>query len=101
MATAANESNILEVIWAQRDVRVDDWPLMNSPLPTVALCALYFFIVKSVGPRFMRDRKPFDLKNTIIVYNLFQVFGRFFSSRFIALTDDIPFKDRVQRVDAL
>lgn len=64
---------ILEQIWDLRDQRVDEWPLMSSPLPTVALCGLYFYTVKFMGPRFMKERKPYDLKNTIIVYNLVQV----------------------------
>ena len=64
---------ILEGIWDLRDRRVDEWPLMNSPLPTVALCCLYFYTVKFLGPWFMKERKPFDLKNTIIVYNFVQV----------------------------
>ena len=64
---------ILEQIWDLRDRRVDDWPLMNSPLPTVALCGLYFYTVKFLGPWFMKERKPYDLKNTIIVYNFVQV----------------------------
>ncbi len=65
--------NLLEVVWSLRDPRVDDWPLMSSPLPTVAICAAYFYVVKFLGPRLMKDRKPFDLRNTIIAYNLFQV----------------------------
>jgi len=52
---------------------VDDWPLMNSPLPTLAICCLYFYCVKFLGPRIMKDRKAFDLRNTIIVYNFLQV----------------------------
>ena len=64
---------ILEQIWDLRDRRVDEWPLMNSPLPTLALCGLYLYTVKFLGPWFMKDRKPYDLKNTIIVYNFIQV----------------------------
>ncbi len=41
-------------IWRElRDQRVDSWPLMNSPLPTMAICCLYFYCVKFAGPRFM------------------------------------------------
>jgi len=66
-------STILEAIWDRRDVRVDDWPLMSSPLPTLLLCSAYFYIVKIWGPQFMRDRKPYELRNTLIAYNLVQV----------------------------
>ncbi len=66
-------SNLLEEIWAQRDVRVDSWPLMSSPLPTLLLCATYFYCVKFLGPRIMKDRKPWECKNWLIAYNLAQV----------------------------
>ena len=65
-------STVLEAIWDRRDIRVDDWPLMSSPLPTLLLCSAYFYIVKIWGPQFMRDRKPYELKNTLIAYNVVQ-----------------------------
>ena len=46
------------------------WPQIAAPL---ALCGLYLYTVKFLGPWFMKDRKPYDLKNTIIVYNFIQV----------------------------
>jgi len=55
------------------DKRVKDWFLMSSPLPTLTMCLSYAFIVKVLGPRLMRDRKPFQLRKTLIVYNLLQV----------------------------
>ena len=66
-------NNILEEIWELRDKRVDNWALMNSPLPTVLISCLYFYFVKFLGPQIMRDRKAFDLRNTIIGYNFIQV----------------------------
>ena len=80
---------VLEQIWDLRDQRVDNWPLMNSPLPTVALCCLYFYTVKFLGPWFMKDKKPYDLKNTIIVYNFAQV------DVSIALTSQAPSLQKV------
>ncbi|XP_050085363.1 elongation of very long chain fatty acids protein AAEL008004 isoform X2 [Anopheles aquasalis] len=55
------------------DPRTKDWPLMSSPLPTLALCLGYVYLVKVLGPRLMENRKPFQLKNTLIVYNFIQV----------------------------
>jgi len=55
-----------------RDPRVDDWLLMSSPWPTVALCVLYYYIVRVAGPRFMKDREPLNIQNLVVVYNLFQ-----------------------------
>lgn len=56
------------------DSRVKSYPLMGSgPWPVIALCLSYLYIVKVLGPRLMADRKPFDLKNPIRVYNFFMV----------------------------
>ena len=53
-------------------VRVDDWFLMSSPWPTVALCVLYYYIIRVAGPRFMKDREPLNIQSLVVVYNLFQ-----------------------------
>ncbi|XP_034242770.1 elongation of very long chain fatty acids protein AAEL008004-like [Thrips palmi] len=55
------------------DPRVKDWLLMSSPFPTLFICLTYVYCVKSLGPRLMANRKPFDLRNVLIAYNAFQV----------------------------
>lgn len=55
------------------DPRVNDWPLMFSPIPTVAMVAFYLYVVIFLGPRVMANRKPFKLNNVLIVYNAAQV----------------------------
>ncbi|XP_058812942.1 elongation of very long chain fatty acids protein AAEL008004 [Topomyia yanbarensis] len=54
------------------DPRVADWPMMFSPLPTLALCIFYAYFSKSLAPKLMENRKPLDLRNFLVVYNLFQ-----------------------------
>jgi elongation of very long chain fatty acids protein 7 len=74
---------------------------MSSPFHTLGICLSYVYIVKVkifyiidsisgfikkylinfnlnppsqvLGPKLMENRKPFQLKNTLIAYNLFQV----------------------------
>ncbi|XP_062703147.1 elongation of very long chain fatty acids protein AAEL008004 isoform X2 [Aedes albopictus] len=46
---------------------------MSSPFPTLALCLGYVYLVKVLGPRLMENRKPFQLRNTLILYNFVQV----------------------------
>lgn len=46
---------------------------MSSPIPTLSICLTYVYIVKVLGPKFMENRKPFELRNTLIYYNLAQV----------------------------
>ena len=55
-----------------RDPRVDSWPLMSSIWPTTIICILYVYIVKVAGPRFMENRKPYEIRNIMIVYNAAQ-----------------------------
>lgn len=55
------------------DKRTNDWPMIKSPLPGLTLIGLYLYFVNSWGPRFMKDRKPFQMQKTLIVYNFLQV----------------------------
>lgn len=55
------------------DPRVNDWPMMSGPFPTLAICMFYAYFVKVLGPKLMENRKPFDLRRVMIWYNLFQV----------------------------
>ena len=46
---------------------------MSSPFPTLLICAGYIYFIKYLGPRLMRDRRPFELKGVIIFYNIIQL----------------------------
>lgn len=46
---------------------------MSSPAPLLTIVATYLYFCAYAGPRYMKDRKPFDLKNLIILYNFVQV----------------------------
>lgn len=63
----------LEFLISSPDRRVKQLPLMDTPIPTAAFIIAYLSWVVVLGPLFMRDRKPFGLKNTLIYYNAFQV----------------------------
>lgn len=54
------------------DPRVNEWFMMQSPFPTLALCVFYAYFSKSLAPRIMKNRQPFDLRKTLVYYNLFQ-----------------------------
>lgn len=55
------------------DPRVNNWAMMSSPFPTLAICLFYGYFVKVLGPKLMENRKPLDLRKVMIWYNLFQV----------------------------
>uniref|UniRef100_A0A1B6KPQ9 Elongation of very long chain fatty acids protein n=1 Tax=Graphocephala atropunctata TaxID=36148 RepID=A0A1B6KPQ9_9HEMI len=62
-----------DIMENKSDPRVKDWPLMSGPGPTLLICLTYAFIVKVAGPKFMEKRKPYQLRKTLIVYNMIQV----------------------------
>jgi hypothetical protein len=55
------------------DPRTNDWILVGGPLPLLTILITYNYFCLSAGPRWMKDRKPFDLKYVLIVYNAVQV----------------------------
>lgn len=62
-----------EILTTVSDPRVSDWPLMDSPIPSLIIVLTYLYTVTILGPRLMANRKPFQLRNTLIAYNAFQV----------------------------
>lgn len=58
-------------IWEENgDPRLTGYPLMSSFMYPLIISLIYYFIVLYAGPRFMKYRKPFSLKWTLIVYNI-------------------------------
>lgn len=55
------------------DPRTNPWFLMSSPFPTLLICLSYVYLVKVIGPQFMENRKPYELKRFLILYNFLQV----------------------------
>ncbi|XP_072353081.1 elongation of very long chain fatty acids protein 7a [Scyliorhinus torazame] len=55
------------------DPRVEDWPLMSSPLPQTIILGVYIYFVTFFGPKLMENRKPLKLKQIMIMYNFSMV----------------------------
>ena len=62
-------------IWEKRDMRLENWPMMSSVWPTLLLGMAYVLFSYVIGPWIMRDRKPYNFKSLIIIYNIVQVIG--------------------------
>lgn len=56
-----------------RDPRTADWVTVKDPKYIILTIGLYLYISKIAGPRYMADRKAYDLRRTIRMYNVFQV----------------------------
>ncbi|KAM8889882.1 elongation of very long chain fatty acids protein 1b isoform 1-T5 [Synchiropus picturatus] len=65
----AHAMDIYDYLVAGVDPRLKDYPLMQSPVPMTIILLCYLFFVLYLGPRIMADRKPFQLKEAMIVYN--------------------------------
>ena len=61
-------SRFITGLFGFSDPKTQGWPMMGTPWPTIAFVAVYLFIVK-VGPKYMEDKKAWDLKNVLIAYN--------------------------------
>uniref|UniRef100_A0A8D8A5Q1 Elongation of very long chain fatty acids protein n=1 Tax=Culex pipiens TaxID=7175 RepID=A0A8D8A5Q1_CULPI len=55
------------------DRRTDQLPFLYSPMWPITILMVYFGAVYIWVPKFMENRKPYDLKNIMIGYNLAQV----------------------------
>lgn len=73
----SNWTTIINKYWmlAERvsDPRVQGWFLFDTPLATLAMVLIYLSFVVVAGPLWMANRKPFQIKNTLVAYNAAQV----------------------------
>lgn len=55
------------------DPRTQNWFLISSPGPLLMIVFSYLYFSVWLGPRIMKNRKPFDLRSILIIYNFIQV----------------------------
>lgn len=55
------------------DPRTQEFFLIGSPWPLMAMLGLYLYFVQDWGPSFMAKRKPFKLEKLIQIYNAMQI----------------------------
>lgn len=65
-------SNVHRYFTDGGDRRLDHWLLVHEPIYILCFIVGYLFIVVQ-GPKWMKNRKPFDLRRALIVYNFFLV----------------------------
>ncbi|XP_014610681.1 PREDICTED: elongation of very long chain fatty acids protein 1-like [Polistes canadensis] len=62
-----------DIMYNRNDPRTKDWFLVSGPGPLFTILVTYLYFSISAGPRYMREKKPYNLKNTLIVYNCIQI----------------------------
>nr|CAD7410955.1 unnamed protein product [Timema cristinae] len=55
------------------DPRTAGWFLASSPWPMIAILVIYLYLVKKAGPRYMKDREAYELRKSMLVYNVIQI----------------------------
>lgn len=60
------------------DPRIQHLPLMKSPFTVHVIVFAYVVFVKRLGPWMMKHRQPFQLRRTLLIYNLLMVIYNFF-----------------------
>ncbi|XP_076812127.1 very long chain fatty acid elongase 7-like [Clavelina lepadiformis] len=58
---------------ALADPRADDYPFTDSPLINTLHVIFYLLIVVYVGPRLMKNRKAYNMREIIVTYNFLMV----------------------------
>ncbi|KAJ6644443.1 Elongation of very long chain fatty acids protein 7 [Pseudolycoriella hygida] len=58
---------------------LDTYPLYGGPIPTASILFAYVAFVLYLGPKLMKNRKPYNLKAIIILYNALQVCYNYFA----------------------
>ena len=66
------------------DKRVDKWPMMSSPIPTMAICCQYLLFLRE-GRRYMQGRQPFILRKALVAHNLTMVVLNFYIAKELLL----------------
>lgn len=71
----ATKLEFLSELWKNgKSSLLDSWPLYKDPSSVVVILISYIFFVLYLGPKFMENRKPYNLKYIIVLYNAVQVF---------------------------
>lgn len=54
------------------DEVVDSWAFMRTPFSIMSILSVYLLFVLKVGPNMMENRKPYNIKNVLLLYNAVQ-----------------------------
>nr|ATI22182.1 elongase 7 [Brachionus koreanus]QBO55915.1 elongation of very long chain fatty acid 9e [Brachionus koreanus] len=81
------------------DPRVKGWLFMDSFVPTAILSLLYLVLIYGIK-KFMKNRKPYEMKNFLLFYNFCQVIGTFYMfTEFLTVAISKKYSLTCQEVD--
>lgn len=62
-----------EILFEPSNEIVDSWCISNNPILLLVILSSYLIFIYKIGPSWMRNRKPYELKEPIMIYNILQV----------------------------
>ncbi|XP_048505417.1 elongation of very long chain fatty acids protein-like [Athalia rosae] len=62
-----------DLVYNKSDPRTRDWFLLKQPGDVLLIVALYIYFCVWSGPKYMKDKPPYELRKTLIAYNFMQV----------------------------
>ncbi|KAH7948182.1 elongation of very long chain fatty acids protein AAEL008004 [Rhipicephalus sanguineus] len=88
LSTSSFMSALADELILDRDPRTADWVLGGNRAFLASLFMVYVYVVKVAGPRFMKDRKPYDnIKPIVNIYNASMVIlNAYFMTAFLLKT---------------
>ncbi|XP_058452859.1 elongation of very long chain fatty acids protein AAEL008004 [Malaya genurostris] len=73
-SNVTTSSNYWDFLFTElADPRTNHWPLVSSPVPGLTIIASYLYFVLNFGPKYMANRKPFQMQKFLVLYNFLQV----------------------------
>ncbi|KAH9374263.1 hypothetical protein HPB48_005583 [Haemaphysalis longicornis] len=74
MALSLSPTTLLEELHSISDPRTRDYPVVLNPFFVFPMLVAYLYFVKVGGPRWMKNKEPFQIINIIRIYNITMVF---------------------------
>ncbi|KAK9875216.1 hypothetical protein WA026_006005 [Henosepilachna vigintioctopunctata] len=71
-------AKIDEILDKYGDDRIHEFSLCDSVWKPLSIVALYVLFVKKIGPWFMKDRQPYNVRNFVIVFDIIQIVANFY-----------------------
>ncbi|KAK9874074.1 hypothetical protein WA026_002430 [Henosepilachna vigintioctopunctata] len=71
-------AKIDEILDKYGDDRIHEFFLCDSVWKPLSIVALYVLFVRRIGPWFMKDRQPYNVRNFVIVFDITQIVVNFY-----------------------
>lgn len=71
------------------DYALSQYPFAGSPTKPLIVLTFYMLFVFVLGPKFMKNRKPYGLRKTMIFYNATQVISNVIMVIWVSISNSL------------